>query len=233
LQGGPYHNAWPDSTIIFGRPKSSKARETLIQRGVMKKTIDPSGTEIMRSIHPGRHLDEYMKRVENDIGEVFNLHKAGKLTKDQARTRVQKIQSELGQGLRDGSIPLTHEDRNRLLKGALSIGGLVVITLSAEDRALAAEAMAQIRIERAEEMLADPSVTKVGYLSAETYTGKEGTAGWIGWGIDLANPAADLMLIPEATSLLVNMFSDPSLDSFTAEQVRERMEQLRRQKTEQ
>ena len=136
-------------------------------------------------------------------------------------------------GLRDGSIPQTHEDRNRLLKGALSIGGLGVITLSAADQVLAAEALAELQMERSEAKLADPSVTKFGYLSAETYTGKEGASGWLGWGVDLVNPLADLMLIPEASSLLVNMFSEPTPGAFTAEQIQERMEQLRQQKHEQ
>jgi hypothetical protein len=90
---------------------------------------------------------------------------------------------------------------------------------------LAAEALTQLQMERAEAALNDPSNTKFGYLCAETYFG---TDSWIGWGIDLVNPLADLMLIPEGASLLVQAFSDPEMDSFDPGDVQARMELLRK-----
>jgi RHS repeat-associated protein len=118
-----------------------------------------------RTLHSGRHIGEYVGSVKTKLDDIMDRNSAGAITDDEARSAIAGIQSELRQGLANGTIALRRADLEALAKGqAISVAGLFAIV--AEDQW-------------------DQAIQAAGYATAAHHLGEDS---WTGWLIDIFNP---------------------------------------------
>lgn len=135
-----------------------------------------------RSVHQGRHVDDYVRNAADQISAMQKNYEAGELTKDQVKTAIAGLQKELRAGLKEGSIALTADHRDRLAKGAVVT--VLGVSIANPSRAAQMEEEAKItaHYDGARELTG--SLDK---LKADTYLGN-----WLGKVVDFFNPVEDV-----------------------------------------
>ncbi len=92
------------------------------------KAAREAGKGAKRSLHEGRHLQQYVDDVEKKLFELMRRNEAGEITNAEVKEAIEKMQGELQKGLKDGTIVLQQADLDALKAGeAIGVAGLATI----------------------------------------------------------------------------------------------------------
>jgi RHS repeat-associated protein len=154
-----------------------------------------------RSLHQGYHLDEYVNSITKRLLEIEARHTAKELSDEAALALVRELQKEAKKGLRDGSIKLINEELavEKALQASAVLAAIAALGNVDEFNGLMEEASSSI-IAEVEELAR--SRHQFALACPQTFTGRDGVAGWLGWGLDLANPAGTVAALSELEYLM-------------------------------
>jgi len=206
--------------------KDGKFAKFFEEIGVNKNTIDnliPLPTKEAKkaglfgnmSGHWGNHLGGYYDNLTKKILNIKKLYDAGAISKEEAASLIKNLQFSTKEGLIDGSIKLQNEEAWAVLIPFAMAG------MTKEEQEIFAEAIAEQLQKEVEKAL---TANECLLFRVQTYTGKEGLLGWLGFGADLFNPIDDIATLEDVLILLT---FDPTKE--TGEQFIERMRRLRRE----